>query len=67
MKTCPQPQNNFQNIILWHISVVPIEILLFWHHYPWPFGALGCALVGILSELVTYVSIITMISFTIER
>ena len=50
-----------------HISVMPIEIFLIWHQYPWPFGNIGCGFITLASELVTNVSIITMIAFTIER
>lgn len=44
-----------------------MEIFLLWNQYPWPFGNFGCALFTLISELVTHVSIITMIAFTIER
>ena len=46
---------------------MPMEILLIWRAYPWPFGAVGCKLVTVASELVTHVSIFTMIVFTFER
>ena len=46
---------------------MPMEILLIWRTYPWPFGAVGCKLVTVASELVTHVSIFTMIVFTFER
>jgi hypothetical protein len=46
---------------------MPMEIFLIWNQYPWPFGELGCGFVTVTSELVTHVSIITMIAFTIER
>ena len=44
-----------------------MEIVLFWRNYPIPLGKLGCDLAIVISELVTYVSILTMIAFTIER
>ena len=49
------------------ISVIPMEILLFWRNYPIPFGEVGCDLAIVISEMVNYVSILTMIAFTIER
>jgi len=49
------------------ICVMPMEILLIWRAYPWPFGDPGCKLVTVASELVTHVSIFTMIVFTFER
>ena len=57
------------NHILLHsfFAVMPMEIFLIWNQYPWPFGQLGCSFVTVTSELVTHVSIITMIAFTIER
>ena len=48
-------------------AVMPIEILLYWQSYPWPLGTVGCTAYTILAELVTYVSILTMIAFTFER
>lgn len=44
-----------------------MEVILFWRNYPIPLGAMGCDLAIVISELVTYVSILTMIGFTIER
>ena len=56
------------NIALFFLLLVmPIEIFLIWHQYPWPFGNIGCGFITLASELVTHVSIITMIAFTIER
>ena len=49
------------------LVVIPMEITLFWQNYPIPFGQLGCDVAIVVSELVTYVSILTMIAFTIER
>ena len=44
-----------------------MEVTLFWRNYPIPLGDVGCNLAIVISELVTYVSILTMIGFTIER
>ena len=44
-----------------------MEIVLFWKNYPIPLGKLGCDIATVVSELMTYVSILTLIVFTIER
>ena len=41
--------------------------MLVWNQYPWKFGNIGCKFGRFVSELVTYVSIFTMITFTVER
>ena len=56
-----------QNLIKFVFAVMPVEAMLLWRAYPWPFGDLGCKLVTVASELVTHVSIFTMIVFTFER
>ena len=48
-------------------SVLPMEIVLIWHSYPWYLGRAGCVVAVILGELVTYLSVGTMIAFTVER
>ena len=50
-----------------YFTVLPMEILLMWHKFPWPFGKVGCGIAVTFSELVTYVSVGTMFAFTIER
>lgn len=49
------------------LLVIPMEITLFWSNYPIPLGEWGCDMAIVTSELVTYVSILTMIAFTLER
>ena len=49
------------------ISVVPLEAVMIFKMYSWPLGDFGCGIATLLSELVTYVSIVTMIMFSIER
>jgi len=44
-----------------------MEIMLYWRNYPILFGEIGCDLGMVISELVNYVSILTMIALTIER
>ena len=52
---------------LYIISVLPIEMLLSWHSYPWLFGEIGCKIAVMFSELVTIVSVATLSAFTVER
>ena len=54
-------------LALFSISVIPMEITLFWSNYPIPLGEWGCDMTIVTSELVTYVSILTMVAFTLER
>ena len=49
------------------LSVMPIELILMWQKYPWPFGQFGCRFATAISELVTHVTIIKIIIFTVER
>ena len=46
---------------------LPQEVISFWHSYPWIFGENFCVLKAMLSETLTYVSIQTIIMFTVER
>ena len=46
---------------------MPVEILLMWQQYPWPFGQFGCHLTTAVMELVTHVTILKIVVFTIER
>ena len=49
------------------ISVMPVEALLLWQQYPWPFGQIGCSLTTAVSEIVTHVTILQIVVFTVER
>ena len=46
---------------------MPVEVLLMWQQYPWPFGQMGCRITTAVSELVTHVTIIKIVIFTVER
>ncbi len=46
---------------------MPIEILSMWHQYPWPFGDIVCDLKTVFTEAVTCASILTVVTFTVER
>ena len=61
--------NNVHSIYISTISfqVLPMDILLIWHRYPWVLGHVGCGVAVIFSELVTYVSVGTIFAFTFER
>jgi hypothetical protein len=48
-------------------SVLPLEVFLMWKPVPWTFGLIGCKAMVTLTEMVAYVSILTMIAFTFER
>lgn len=46
---------------------LPQEVYSFWYSYPWIFGHTFCVLRIMLSETSTYVSILTITTFTVER
>lgn len=46
---------------------LPTEIFLYWHQYPYLFGLPFCKLRAFLSEACTYVSVFTIVAFSMER
>lgn len=46
---------------------LPFEILLFWHQYPWQFGLPFCKLQKLIAEACSYVSVLTIVAFSMER
>lgn len=46
---------------------LPFEILLFWHQYPWLFGLPFCKFRSLMTEACSYVSVLTIVSFSMER
>lgn len=46
---------------------LPFEILLFWHQYPWPFGLPFCKFRSLIAEACSYVSVLTIVAFSMER
>ena len=38
-----------------------------WQQYPWPFGEFVCDVRIVLTETLTYVSILSIVGFTLER
>lgn len=46
---------------------LPFEILLFWHQYPWLFGLPFCKFRALIAEACSYVSVLTIVAFSMER
>ncbi|KAM8708011.1 hypothetical protein ACLKA7_015046 [Drosophila subpalustris] len=46
---------------------LPAEIFLYWHQYPYLFGLPFCKLRAFISEACTYVSVFTIVAFSMER
>lgn len=46
---------------------MPIEIVITWIPHQWVLGPLACNLFAAVGEYSTYVSVMTMMSFTFER
>ena len=46
---------------------LPSELYLMWHQYPWVFGEFACDTKIVVTEAITYASILTIVSFTCER
>ncbi|XP_017494037.1 PREDICTED: neuropeptides capa receptor-like, partial [Rhagoletis zephyria] len=46
---------------------LPAEIFLYWHQYPYLFGLPFCKIRAFISEASTYVSVLTIVAFSMER
>lgn len=46
---------------------LPFEILIFWHQYPWMFGLPFCKFQKLIGEACSYVSVLTIVAFSMER
>ncbi|XP_062134710.1 neuropeptides capa receptor isoform X2 [Drosophila sulfurigaster albostrigata] len=46
---------------------LPTEIFLYWHQYPYLFGLPFCKLRAFISEACSYVSVFTIVAFSMER
>merc|ERR1719219_1940382 len=46
---------------------VPNELSVYWTQYPYPFGEIFCKLRSFLSESASYASVMTILSFSLER
>ncbi|KAG5679782.1 hypothetical protein PVAND_009320 [Polypedilum vanderplanki] len=57
------------NIELWMEEIVglPYDLSLYWHQYPYNLGLLICKVRALVSEASTYVSVLTIVAFSMER
>lgn len=46
---------------------VPNDVAVYWHQYPWALGEFCCKLRALLSEMASYVSVLTIVAFSTER
>lgn len=46
---------------------LPFEVILFWHQYPYLFGTTFCWLSRLIKDTCTFVSVLTIVAFSIER
>lgn len=46
---------------------LPNDVALYWHQYPWVLGETFCKIRALLSEMATYVSVLTIVAFSTER
>ncbi|XP_055373280.1 neuropeptides capa receptor [Condylostylus longicornis] len=46
---------------------LPLEISLYWHQYPYNLGLPFCKIRALISEASTYVSVLTIVAFSMER
>ncbi|XP_046737980.1 neuropeptides capa receptor-like [Diprion similis] len=46
---------------------LPNELSVFWQQYPWPFGLGLCKIRAFVSEMSSYVSVLTIVAFSMER
>ena len=46
---------------------MPLEVYSMWHQYPWRFGEAMCDFKTVFTESVTCASILTVVTFTVER
>lgn len=49
------------------VSSVPVEIFIIWYKYPYVFGETFCILRGILAEASANATVLTVLTFTVER
>ncbi|XP_045484639.1 neuropeptides capa receptor-like [Pieris rapae] len=57
------PTNRFN----WHMMGLPNDLTVYWHQYPYSLGIVFCKLRALISEAATYVSVLTISAFTLER
>lgn len=49
------------------VAAMPFELYWLWRQYPWVFGEIICDAKMLMTETVTYSSILTIVAFTVER
>uniref|UniRef100_A0A1I8PZU1 G-protein coupled receptors family 1 profile domain-containing protein n=1 Tax=Stomoxys calcitrans TaxID=35570 RepID=A0A1I8PZU1_STOCA len=53
--------------LIFLIFGLPTEVFLYWHQYPYLFGLPFCKVRAYISEACTYVSVFTIVAFSVER
>lgn len=53
--------------VIYLLFGLPFEIASFWHQYPWPFGLAFCKFRSLITEASSYASVLTIVSFSVER
>ncbi|CAK1542565.1 unnamed protein product [Leptosia nina] len=48
-------------------SCLPNDLTVYWHQYPYSLGIVFCKLRALISEAASYVSVLTISAFTLER
>ncbi|XP_022695314.1 pyrokinin-1 receptor-like isoform X1 [Varroa jacobsoni] len=48
-------------------TAMPMELYTFWHQYPWQLGNTMCDLRALVTEATAYASILTIVTFSLER
>ncbi|XP_050682836.1 neuropeptides capa receptor-like isoform X2 [Leptidea sinapis] len=46
---------------------LPYDLSVYWHQYPFSLGVVFCKLRALISEAASYVSVLTIVAFTLER
>lgn len=73
---CNRSMHTATNYYLFNLAIadtlyllfgLPFEIHMFWHNYPWLFGATFCKLKSLISEACSYASVLTIVAFSVER
>ncbi|KOX70895.1 Neuropeptides capa receptor [Melipona quadrifasciata] len=55
------------DLLLLILGNLPFELSVFWQQYPWQWGLGVCKLRAYVSETSSYVSILTIVAFSVER
>ncbi|XP_061396132.1 neuropeptides capa receptor-like [Musca vetustissima] len=53
--------------LIFLIFGLPTEVFLYWHQYPFLFGLTFCKVRAYISEACSYVSVFTIVAFSVER